>query len=91
VAGIAKKALAEIRFKEKRAIKFEEHQTIIARETNPERKAFYQLAWLLDASQSDLAFLEANNMDWENNVISYRRMKTKTIAFMRLDNGCAKF
>ena len=43
---------------------------------NPERKAFYQLAWHLGASQSDLAYLEAENVDWENHIISYARKKT---------------
>ena len=32
-----------VRFKEKRAITFEEHQTIINRERNPEIKAFYHV------------------------------------------------
>jgi integrase len=87
---LPKKRWPEIRFKEKRAIKWEEHQAIIAREQNTERKAFYQLAWHLGASQSDLAFLEAENIDWQTNVISYRRMKTKTIAIMRLDDEMAE-
>ena len=63
---LPKKRWPEIQFKEKRAITWEEHQIIIARELNPERKAFYQLAWHLGASQTDLAFLEAENVDWEN-------------------------
>ena len=72
-------------FKEKRAITAEEHQSIVAREQNAERKAYYQLAWHLRASQSDLANLEAGNVDWEQRVISYARKKTGTIAIMRLD------
>ena len=82
---LPKKRWPAVNFKEKRAIRWEEHQAIIAREPNRERKAFYQLAWHLGASQSDLAFLEAENIDWQNQVISYQRMKTKTIAIMRLD------
>ena len=57
---------------------------------NPERKAFYKLAWYLGASQSDLAFLQAEDVDWGNNVISYRRMKTGTVAIMRLDADMAE-
>ncbi|HNR71097.1 MAG TPA: tyrosine-type recombinase/integrase [Verrucomicrobiota bacterium] len=82
---IPKRLWPEVRYKEKRAITREEHLAIIAREPNSERKAFYQLAWHLGASQSDLAFLEAENVDWQNHVISYRRMKTGTMAIMRLD------
>ena len=44
-----------VRFKEKRAITFEEHQKIINRERNPEIKAFYQLLWHLGGSQTDVA------------------------------------
>jgi integrase len=62
-----------------------EHQAILAREPNPERKAFYKLAWYLGVSQSDLAFLNAEDVDWERNVISYCRMKTGIPAIMRLD------
>ena len=76
-------------FKDKRAITLEEHQAIIAREANTERKAFYQLAWHLGASQSDIAFLEAENIDWEHKVISYARKKTGTIALMRFDEEMA--
>jgi hypothetical protein len=36
----------------------------VAREVNPERKAFYQLAWHLGASQSDLAHLHAEDVSW---------------------------
>ncbi len=62
---IPKRQWPAVRFKEKRAITWEEHCRIVARETNPERKAFYQLAWHLGASQSDLAHLQAEDVDWE--------------------------
>ena len=82
---LAKKVWPAVEFKEKRAITLAEHLAIVARENNPERKAFYKLAWLLGASQSDLAFLEAENVDWDNHSISYQRMKTGTVAIMRMD------
>jgi integrase len=87
---IVKRQWPEIRFKEKRAITWEEHRRIVEREKNPERKAFYQLAWYLGASQSDLAFLEAENVDWENHIISFARKKTGSIAIMRFDNDMAE-
>ena len=80
----------KIHFKEKRGITREEHEAIVARETNPERRAFYQLAWHLGASQSDIAFLEAENVDWQNQVISFARKKTGSIAIMRFDNEVAE-
>ena len=82
---LAKKRWPAVIHGEKRAITLAEHLAIVARENNPERKAFYKLAWCLGASQSDLAFLQAENVDWKNNLISYERMKTGTVAIMRLD------
>jgi integrase len=86
---IPKRQWPTIRFGERRAILKEEHDAIIAREPNPERKAFYQLAWHLGASQSDLAFLESDNIDWETGVISFARKKTGSIAVMRFDDETA--
>src|SRR6266496_1632847 len=44
---VPKRQWPVVRFKDKRAITWEEHCRIVAREQNPERKAFYQLAWHL--------------------------------------------
>lgn len=87
---LPKKRWPVIKFKEKRGITWEEHQAIVGREQNPERKAFYQLAWHLGASQSDIAFLEAKNIDWEAQAISFARRKTGSIAIMRFDDDVAE-
>jgi integrase len=79
---IPKRQWPAVRFKEKRAITWEEHLKIVAREKNPERKAFYMLAWHLGASQSDIAMLTADDIDWEKRVISYARKKTKVVALL---------
>jgi len=74
---IPKKQWPVIQFKEKRAITWEEHCKIIEREQNAERRAFYQLAWHLGASQSDLANLQAEDVDWGDRIVSFFRMKTR--------------
>ena len=74
---IPKRQWPVIRFKDKRAITWEEHCKIVARERNPERKAFYQLAWHVGASQSDLAHLQAEDVDWAAKIICFVRMKTR--------------
>lgn len=86
---LPKKRWPVIKFKEKRAITKVEHDAIVARELNPERKAFYQLAWHLGAAQSDIAFLQAENIDWEENCVSFARRKTGSIAIMRFDEDVA--
>ncbi|MBS0663420.1 MAG: hypothetical protein JSR48_09150 [Verrucomicrobia bacterium] len=74
---VPKRQWPAIRFKPKRAITWDEHCRIIAREHNPERKAFYQLAWHLGASQSDLAHLQAEDVDWTARIICFVRMKLR--------------
>jgi hypothetical protein len=87
---LPKKRWPAVKFKEKRGITLKEHLAIVEREQNTERRAFYKLAWHLGASQSDVAFLEAENVDWQTNVISFARMKTKSVAVMRFDNEVAE-
>lgn len=74
---IPKRQWPVVRHKVRRAITWEEHRRIVEREGNAERKAFYQLAWHLGASQGDLANLHAEDVDWASGTITYVRMKTK--------------
>lgn len=83
VPVIPKRMWPDFEFKDKRAITLEEHKAIVLREQNTERRAFYELAWHIGASQSDIAFLEAENVDWQNQIISYERKKTGELAFIR--------
>ena len=87
---VPKKQWPPVQFGEKRAITRAEHLQILAREGNPERKAFYELAWHLGASQTDLALLEAENIDWPQRVISYTRKKTGESASVRFDEAVAE-
>jgi len=82
---VPKRQWPAVEFKEKRGITLAEHLAVVEREHNPERKAFYKLAWYLGASQTDLAELNAEDVDWEHHVISYARRKTGSIAMMRMD------
>jgi integrase len=79
---IPKRLWPEIQFRPKRAITLEEHQLIVDRERNPERRDFYELCWHLGGSQSDVANLDAKDIDWKNQVISYARKKTGSLAFI---------
>ncbi len=83
VPVIPKRMWPDFKFRDKRAITLDEHKAIVARELNTERRAFYELAWHIGASQSDIAFLEADNVDWKDQIISYERKKTGELAFIR--------
>lgn len=65
-----------VHYKEKRAITLAEHQKILAAEVNPERKLLYQLCWHLGGSQGDIALLKGEDVDWQNNTVSFFRQKT---------------
>ena len=51
-------------FKDKRAITPEEHEIIMARESNPEWKAYFALLWEAGGAQTDVALLRAEDVDW---------------------------
>jgi integrase len=61
---LPKKQWPKVRYKDKRAITLEEHQRIVEREANPERRAFYELCWHFGGSQGDIARLKVEDIDW---------------------------
>jgi len=79
---IPKRLWPEVQFQPKRAITLAEHQFIIGREKNPERCAFYELCWQLGGSQSDIANLKTEDIDWGNRTIAYARQKTGSLAMI---------
>lgn len=86
---LAKKHWPTIEYGEKRGITLEEHKKIVAVETNPERRTFYELCWHLGAAQSDVAGLTAEDIDWKNRVVGFFRKKTKTVSLVRFDDELA--
>ena len=74
----------KIKYGVKRAITNEEHRRIVKREKNLEVKAFYELCWHLGGSQSDVAALLAENIDWPRRVIAYARKKTQSLAHLHI-------
>jgi integrase len=76
MAVMPKRRWPAIHYQPRRAITAVEHLAIITRERNPERRAFYQMAWHLGASQTDLANLKAEDVDWQNKTVTFFRKKT---------------
>ena len=74
---LPKRQWPAVRYKNKRAITVEEHRRIVEKEKRTDLKCFYQLAWHLGASQSDLANLRAEDVDWQTRIICFVRMKTR--------------
>ncbi|MEI6196653.1 MAG: tyrosine-type recombinase/integrase [Verrucomicrobiota bacterium] len=71
-----------IRFQDKRALTWEEHQQIIARETDPAKRAYYELLWHLGGAQTDIATLTAEDIDWQQKTIAYCRQKTGAVSLV---------
>ncbi|MGO8926309.1 MAG: tyrosine-type recombinase/integrase [Limisphaerales bacterium] len=65
-------------FKPKRAITATEHAAIVSRETNAERRGFYQLLWHTGAAQTDAACLNAEDINWDERTICYSRKKLQS-------------
>jgi integrase len=80
---IPKRQWPKIHFKAKRAITFKEHRQIIASERNPEYLAYYELLWHLGGSQSDIANLCAEDINWQDGTIAYSRKKTGSNVIIR--------
>jgi integrase len=67
-----------VHYRPKRAITLEEHQKILAGERNSQLRAYYQLLWHLGGSQTDVATLSAQDIDWANHTIAFSRSKSGT-------------
>ena len=78
-AIMPRKQWPKITFKDKRGITLAEHESILTGERNSEWRAYYHLLWHLGGSQSDVANLRAEDVDWEMKVISFNRMKTGSV------------
>jgi len=87
---VPKKRWPAIVFKEKRAITWEEHQKIVIGESNAELRVYYELLWHLGASQTDLAMLCAEDIDWSTRAISYSRQKTGNQAVVHFGDTVAE-
>lgn len=85
---LPKKRWPKVRHQPKRAVTDEEHRRILDRESNPERRAFYQLCWYLGGASTDVATLQAGNIDWRNRTISYNRRKTAQLSGIKFGPGC---
>jgi integrase len=84
---IPRRLWPKIVYKPKRAITADEHRRIMALERNVERRAFFELCWHLGGSQTDIANLAAENIDWSDKVIAYARKKTGTPAFIHFGSA----
>ena len=75
----------------KRGVTLEEHRRIIAREGNAEKRDYYELLWHLGGSQSDVADLHAEDVDWGDWTIGYGRHKLQNQPITRIKPAIVGF
>ena len=88
--GLPKRQWPAIHHKVKRGITAEEHQKIIQRETDPAKRAFYQLLWHLGGAQPDIASLTAEDVDWQRRTIACQRCKPGVISLISYSDEVAE-
>jgi integrase len=85
-----KRQWPRIRYKEKRAITREEHGLVLNRARDYETKGYLWCCWHLGGSQSDVARLKAEDVDWRNLVVSFFRSKTGKAQIIRVGESFAE-
>ena len=73
--ALSRKAWPPLRYKKRRAIKLEQHMKILAVTKRQDFRLFLELLWETGGSQTDIASLTAENVDWKNRRLFYERVK----------------
>ncbi len=81
---LPRRLFPKVSHKDQRAITMDEHSRIVARERNPERRDFYELCWYFGGSQSDIARLHAEDIDYTRRGFVYDRLKSSRMAGCRI-------
>jgi integrase len=84
VVILPRKKFPEISHKDQRAITWDEHSKIIAREPNSERRDYYDLCWYFGGSQSDIASLQGEDFDYKRRAFAYNRLKNANLSGSRI-------
>jgi integrase len=72
---IPKRAWPKIKYGQRRGVTAEEHEKIVASERMPDYSLFFQLVWETGGSQSDVAHLNAEDVNWTTRRLYYSRRK----------------
>lgn len=86
---IPRRQWPKVRYAARKAITEEQYLQIIEREQNSEKRAFYQLLWHLGGSQTDIAILTAEAIDWTTRTINFPRKKNHQTCAQRFGDECA--
>lgn len=82
---LSKKVWPKIRYNKRAGITPEQHHAILNVTSHPEYRLFFELLWQTGGSQSDIASLQASDIDWHTRRLSYSRQK---LTSKGLGNAC---
>jgi hypothetical protein len=72
---LAEAAWPPIKYGITRAITWDEHQQILAKERNAERRLYYEVLWQTGGAPVDIANITDDNIDWSHRVLQFYRQK----------------
>ncbi len=74
---LSRKAWPKIKYGARRGITQAEHEAVLAITPNKEYRLYFELLWQTGGSQSDIAHLRAEDVDWTKRRLYYARQKLK--------------
>ena len=77
--ALSRKAWPKVKYGKRRAITMEEHQQILAVTGREDYRLFFELLWETGGSQTDIATLDASDIEWEKRRLFYERVKLESI------------
>jgi len=83
--ALSRKAWPKLKYGKRSGITFEEHSKILAVTSRKDFSLFLQLLWETGGSQTDIACLDAKDIDWEKERLFYERVK---LAERELGRAC---
>jgi len=75
---LSRKAWPKLKYRKRRGITDKEHQRILAVTKRQDFRLFLELLWETGGSQTDIARLRGEDIDWQNRRIFYERVKLKS-------------
>lgn len=75
---LSRKAWPKIRYGHRHGITLEQHQAVLKATPNNEYRFYFELLWHTGGSQTDIANLRAEDIDWKTRRLYYDRQKLKS-------------
>jgi integrase len=74
---LSKRAWPKIKYGDRRGITQTQHEAVLAVTPNQEYRLYFELLWQTGGSQTDIANLSAEDIDWRKRRLYYARQKLK--------------